>query len=176
MFENTKDFKRVIVSGPQRSGTRIVSKAICYDTNKEYIDEQDIAFFDIRLLQWYLMKENVVIQCPAICHKLHEIAVESTLVVIVKRPINDIVNSEIRVGWPEVSRQTELAKYGYSAGIISKIKYDYWDNYQKSRMQMAFTEFKYNDIVGHPLYIAERRHFNWEQTTNEDADSSLISV
>lgn len=49
MFEHLKAYKRIVVSGPQRSGTRIVAKAVAQDTNKSFIDEVDIAVHDFRL-------------------------------------------------------------------------------------------------------------------------------
>jgi hypothetical protein len=165
MFENIKDFNNIVVSGPQRSGTRIVSKAISSDINKEYIDEKEINFHDFRLLEYYLLKGNVVIQCPGLCHKLHEISTLSTLIVLVRRPVEEILKSEHRVGWTDLSRNQELYKYGYSSGIISKVKYEYWDKVQKFNLKVLCSEFDFHTIVGHPLYISDRNSFKWDQTS-----------
>lgn len=166
MFENIKNFERIVVSGPQRSGTRIVAKAIAYDTGKVYIDEADVNYHDFRLLQWHLMRSNVVIQCPALCHKLHEIPLNSTLIVMVRRPIDEIINSQNRVKWSEEANKLELAKYGYSSGIISRIKYEYWDNYQKQILGQSGVTFDYHNLEGHPLFIAPelRPTFRHDQT------------
>lgn len=166
MFENTKDFERVVVSGPQRSGTRIVAKAIAYDTSKTFIDEADINYHDFRLLQWYLMQTNVVIQCPGLCHKLHEISLNSTLIVMVKRPIDEIINSQNRIKWLDEANKLELAKYGYSSGIISRIKYEYWNRYQKQILGQSGAEVRYHDLEGHPLFIPSelRATFRHDQT------------
>lgn len=166
MFDNIKDFKRIVISGPQRSGTRIIAKAIAMDTEKTYIDEKEINFHDFRLLEWYLHKDNVVIQCPGLCHKLHEISTNLTLILLVRRPVEEIIASENRIGWPDISRNQELSKYGYSTGIISRIKYEFWDTYQKSLLGDKAGEFNYNDIKKHPLFIEDRKIFKWDQTVN----------
>jgi len=166
MFENIKDFKCIVVSGPQRSGTRIVAKAIAFDTDKTYIDEKDINFHDFRLLEWYLRKDNVVIQCPGLCHLLHRISDSFTLIVIVRRSIDEIISSEARIGWSELSMQNELYKYGYSSGVISRIKYEFWDTFQKPLLGNRGAEVNYNDLrdKNHPLFISDRNHFKWDQT------------
>jgi len=164
MFENTSDFKRIVVSGPQRSGTRIVAKAISMDTRKTYIDEKEINFHDFRLLEWYLTKNNVVIQCPGLCHKLHEINDSLTLIVLVRRSIEEILRSEERICWAEESNFQELYKYGYSSGVISRIKYEFWDNVQKTLLGNRAAEVNYCDLVRHPLYIKNRTHFRYDQT------------
>lgn len=58
----------------------------------------------------------------------------------------------------------ELYKYGYSTGIISRIKYEFWDTYQKDVLDYRCGEFSYNDLESHPLFIRERGMFAWNQT------------
>jgi len=162
MYESLKEFSNIIVSGPQRSGTRIAAKIIAADTDKEYVDEKYINFHDFRLLEWYLDKGNTVVQCPGLSHLLHLISVPSTLVLMVTRPINEILASESR-SWSEKSREIELIKYGYTGGIISEIKYDFWFKYQKQRLMNA-REVKYHNLEQHPLFIKDRKTFRWDQT------------
>jgi len=165
MFENIKDFKHIIVSGPQRSGTRILAKIISHDTGKDYIDEKDINFHDFRLLRYYLQRDNIVVQCPSLCHKLHEIYTESTIIIMVRRPIDEIINSERRLNWADSpGGMQELFKYGCSQGVISRIKYEYWDSFQKPSLGPMAVDFNYHDLKDHPLFIKERVNFAWDQT------------
>src|SRR4030067_677868 len=163
MFEHVALFNNVVISGPQRSDTRIAAKIVAADINKTFIDEKEINFHDFRLLEWYLQKNNVVIQCPALCHKLHEIKSPSTLIVIVRRPVEEILDSERRK-WDEVSRLQELYKYGYSEGIISRIKYEYWDTVQKPILGDRAGEINFHELSTHQLYIDNRSEFKWDQT------------
>ena len=164
MFENARTFERVFVSGPQRSGTRIVAKAIAYDTGYDYVDEKEVTFHDFKLLEHYLGKNKVVIQCPGLCHKLHWVTDKNTIVVMVIRPIDEIEASEKRIGWSQVDRLAELSKYGYTEGIISKIKYDYWKTVQKPILGDRATEIVYHGLTEHPLFIKDRKGFEWNQT------------
>jgi len=164
MFEALKEFNSIVVSGPQRSGTRFVAKVITHDTGKIYIDEKEINFHDFRLLDWYLQQGNVVIQCPALCHMLHYITNESVLVIVVRRPVEEIEESERKIGWPEISRFQELYKYGCSEGIISRIKYAFWDKVQKPILLDRGREINYHDLTTHELFIENHESFEWDQT------------
>ena len=164
MYEALKDFNSIVVSGPQRSGTRITAKIIAVDTSKNYIDEQDIAAHDFRLLEYYLNQGNVVIQCPALCHLLHYIKTESTLVIVVYRNIEDIITSEARI-WKSENEKIELFKYGYSSGIISRIKYNFWEKVQKPILGEMARDINYTQLEKHPLFIKDRKDFKWNQTT-----------
>ena len=163
MYGALVSFKNIVISGPQRSGTRIAAKIVAHDTGKTYIDEVEINNHDFRLLEYYLRKGNVVVQCPALCHMLHYITVPSTLVIVVRRPIVDIINSERRINWTEEARLQELYKYGFSEGIISKIKYDFWDKYQKAMITDA-RDIDYHSLSKHKMFVAKREHFRWDQT------------
>ncbi len=163
MFETLKEFSNIVISGPQRSGTRIAAKIVAKDAKKIYIDEKDINYHDFRLLEWYLDRKNVVIQCPGLCHLLHRITTSSTLIIMIVRPIEEILSSEDRC-WNDQSKFNELYKYGYSNGIISKIKYNFWDTHQKLILNERAREINYHYLKKHPLFIKDRKNFRWDQT------------
>jgi len=163
MFKHLKKSSNIIISGPQRSGTRIAAKIMVKDTGKSYIDEKYINFHDFRLLQYYLQKGQVVIQCPGLCHMLHGIEREDTLVIVVRRNIDDIIASEQRI-WDKDSERIELIKYGYTDGIISEIKYNFWSNIQRPILGKRAKEINFNDLEEHPLFIKDRKDFRWNQT------------
>jgi hypothetical protein len=163
MFKPLEKFNNIVVSGPQRSGTRIAAKIIANDTGKVYIDERDIDCHDFRLLEWHLQQGNVVIQCPGLCHLLHYITDVSTLVIVVRRPIEEIISSEHR-HWSKEAEKIELLKYGCSNGIISRIKYDFWDKVQKAILSERAREVNYHSLSTHSLFIKDRKGFRWNQT------------
>ena len=163
MFETLKEFSNIVISGPQRSGTRIAARIVAEDAKKIYVDEKDLNYHDFRLLEWYLDRGNVVIQCPGLCHLLHRITTPSTLIIMTIRPIEEIQASEVRC-WSDQSKLIELYKYGYSNGVISRIKYDFWNNHQKPILNERAREINYQSLERHSLFIKDRKNFRWDQT------------
>ena len=163
MFESLKEFNNIIISGPQRSGTRITAKIIANDTDKTYVDEKYIDFHNLKLLEYFILHGNVVIQCPALCHLLHYINDKDTLIIVVRRPINEIIKSE-RKRWNEDAEKIELLKYGSTGGIISEIKYMFWDFIQKDILKERARDVNYHDLKTHSLFIENREDFRWDQT------------
>ena len=166
MYQTLKNnFKNIVVTGPQRSGTRIATKIIAVDTGKEYIDEKDINFHDFRLLEYYLNEGNVVIQCPGLCHMVHYIKQPATLIIMILRDIDDIISSQNRIGWYKFARLEELHKYGCTEGIISRIKYNFWNTYQKPLLGEKARTIDYEYLKHHPFFVSKqkRKDFTWDQ-------------
>lgn len=169
-------FSKILVTGPQRSGTRIVAKIIAFDNKIRYVDEQE---FDVRdmISLGKLFREDgrMVIQCPALCYCLHDFHylfnLQDLLVVMVIRDIKDIINSQSNIKWTQDKKRTwaryerrELEHYGRKEGIISEVKYKYW---QKQKSQIPnWLEIKYDDLKNHQLFIPKERreNFTWDQT------------
>lgn len=81
-----------------------------------------------------------------------------------RQSIDDIIASEVRINWSHEVRLIELYKYGHSEGIISHVKYDYWDRVQKLQMKVSYVNFNYESLKDHPEFVTERKHFKWNQT------------
>lgn len=164
MFEHLGHFDKVLVAGPQRSGTRICAKAIAHDTKLKYIDER--TFGGVSREQFekvFNSSHNVVIQCPAMSHCIEEFDAVDVAILFMHRDIDDIIASQERIGWP--CEKAQLAKYGLDEGIISKVRYAHWENYQKPLIQNAF-DIMYTDLESHPLWVPkeQREDFKWQQT------------
>ncbi len=169
MFEYLLPFAPIVVTGPQRSGTRIISKMIAYDIGYKFVDERDIGNDRMDLLEKYLRIGKVVVQCPAMMNRITELRFPNILIAVVQRQIKDIVASEKRIGWDGVLKEKELKKYGYTSGVISSIKYKYFNDVQKAiltKQSMAYTEIRYDIIKDHPLFIPTEKRigFAWDQT------------
>lgn len=154
----------ILVSGPQRSGTRIASQMIAMDTGHTYVDEIDISGDDPALLKQVLtIYPTAAIHCPAMSHMLHLFARPDTLVVFMMRDIDAIIASQKRIKWTGKSR--EMKKYGKKKGVISEIKYEAWE--QQKKQIPHWIELRYTDLSQHQMWKEkdERQNFKWYQTS-----------
>jgi hypothetical protein len=159
MFEKFTEFEKVFVTGPQRSGTRICAKMIAADTGFKYVDEEDFNMDSLYVLLSILYaKKRCVVHCPVLCRYIHFFASPRNAIVLLRRDIKEIIRSQRRIKWSR--EKLELLRYDLGEGIISEVKYEYWDKVQKARIKNAF-EIKYDSLKSHPLWIEkkERRNF-----------------
>lgn len=164
MFENLAIFEKILVAGPQRSGTRICAKMIAEDTGLRFIDEKRISGTNVTALKRFLNSlESVVIQCPGLCYCVHEFSSPTTAIVLMRRAIVDILVSQERIKWG--NGKDMLVFYGLQEGTISEIKYDFWDKKQKQFIDYPF-EVWYESLSAHPLWVPKkkRKNFRWDQT------------
>jgi len=160
-------FNKFLVTGPQRSGTRIMAKMISYDNNIRYVSEQEIKIRNIEKVERFLkQEERLVIQCPGLCHRIHEFSREDTLIVMMIRNVEDIIRSQKRIKWGKFEKK-ELEYYGKTKGVISKVKYEQWEK-QKEQI-INWIEIDYDSLKDHPLFIPkeERKNFRWNQTERD---------
>lgn len=163
MFSHLSKYNRILVTGPQRSGTRICAKMIAYDTTFSYIDEADSSTGDIAIFKRsFSSHHNSIFHCPGMCYIIEQFSYPDTLIILIHRPISDILKSQLRIKWDD---SPELKKYNVNACTISRTKYDHWDNHQKQLIQ-NYLEIDYSSLSQHPLWIpsAKRTNFLWNQT------------
>ena len=91
MFE---EFQHVLVTGPQRSGTRIAAKILACDTGYRYVDETEIHTDSLYALSILLVPdgpERLVVQCPALCRDIHFFGERDDVqIVMMRRSLADI--------------------------------------------------------------------------------------
>lgn len=158
------DYSKILVTGPQRSGTRIVAKMIAHDNDIRYVSEQEVRIRSNRKTNNILaLDERLVIQCPGLCHCIEQFSSGTVLIAMVIRNVEDIVASQSRIGWTRYQAR-ELRQYGLESGVISKVRYEYWERQKK--LITNWIEIKYEDLKDHPLFIPkkERGKFKWNQT------------
>lgn len=163
-------FSKILVTGPQRSGTRIGAKIIAYETGHTYIDENEFEINNCLLFKEMLSKHNVVLQCPGMCYNIHSYSDEDTLIILMVRAIADIIESEERIGWrtgpyseyENYGIRRKVAKYyrGRNLKPISEIKYKFWNDYQKERIK-HYVELDYEFLNSHPLWVSKKERNNW---------------
>jgi hypothetical protein len=160
MFEFLSGFNKILVTGPQRSGTTICGKMIAQDLGMKYVDEDTFKVFDIDLFEDLINdSERLVIQCPGLCHIIHLYGRGNIAIVFMKRDIKDIIASQERIHWPK--EKGELTKYEKTEGIISKVKYDFWHFHQKDKINFQF-EIEYSSLKSHPLWIPKDKRINFK--------------
>lgn len=168
MFEHLNTKRNILVTGCQRSGTRLVAKAIAQDTGFEYVDETFLVKVkpdgkaNEKKLRWWNSKfGRAVFQAPQLSHKADKFN-KNLFVVWVKRNPKDVRASMERIDWK--CEGTELENYGLTEGDIIKVKNDEWEN-QKAKLNGNYLEVNYEDMKDHPLFLKDRKDFKWFQTT-----------
>lgn len=166
MFEHLKDKRNILVTGCQRSGTRLVAKAIALDTGHEYVDEtvfQPIKLNgkanEAKVRWWNRYFAKCVFQAPQLsakCDTFH-----GMFVVWVRRDPVQVRASMSRIDWK--FEKTELDNYGLADGDIIKIKNDMWEN-QKKNLEGRYLEVNYDDLKAHQLWCENHEKFKWWQT------------
>jgi len=162
MFENLKKYNKILVTGPQRSGTRIAAKIIALDTDYAYIDEEEFKVSNLDQLKEILKRKKIVVQCPGVSAWIQKFSADDTLIVFMKRDAEDILASQKRINWQQ---KTEVSKYNKSGGIISLIKYNEWEGRQRPIIK-HWLELEYESLVKHSLWIPKekRTNFKYDQT------------
>jgi len=160
-LDDLKNYSRVIVTGPQRSGTTIASHIIACDLEYKHIDERQVDVRSMSKLFKVLEDTNIVVQGPCFCSQVAWIDTPDTIIIMMKRDINDIVESETRISWDEEKK--ELSNYFKENGVISAVRYEMWDKYQKPNMKVPFLELSYESLKEHPLWIEKPARSNFDR-------------
>jgi len=179
VFEKLESHTKILVSGPQRSGTRICSVMIAADFGLERIDEIQVPqlFEPGQELEHVTAlveeRDGFVLHCPTFSRWLHEVS--GVAVVLTQRAIADIIKSERRINWRKGRQEIEYARYGYwrwrkTKGLertfkpISQIKYEFWESTQKKAIE-NYLEIEYESLSKHSLWVPpqDRKNFGWNQ-------------
>jgi hypothetical protein len=165
MFENLAVHKKIVVTGPQRSGTRIGAKMIAADTGYQFVDEAEFLIKDSDLFREFLQRDGVVVQAPHMLKDVVDDPPPGILIVLMRRDLDQIHASASRIRWAEEfgGNTTELKKFGLTEGDSAAVKYDYWDSHEKS---VPFVEVPYESLRAHPMYVPDeqRKSFGHWQT------------
>lgn len=173
MFQQLDGFGRIMVTGPQRSGTRFAARAIAKELRMHYMDEEDFVFDNREHLERELRKYliPVVVQCPGLMHVIHEYDNLDTCIVVMLREKNDIRKSMKRIGWQyeeyekQKYAQTWLNDVPPEVEDIVDLKYYIWENRQKNLIH-NYQEIQYESLQSNLLWKPEeeRKHFGPHQT------------
>lgn len=167
-----KLYKKIVVTGPQRSGTTIAAKIIAAELNYQLIMEE--TFREDNLIDFtasIIENEFCVIQAPALASIIHLLKKPEIAVVFMMRPVEDIIASESRINWLDKHDSVEKNKYFRfdSPEPISLLKQSVWKTYQKNMLKERAFELEYNSLQTHSLWVPGelRKSFHSRQTEIE---------
>lgn len=163
----------VIVTGSERSGTRLGCKILASETGRVRVEEEcwveknlwwphvtDLkarmeAFIEGRA-PWEPIKP-CTIHAPTLFRWIVPLdRLPQVAVVVMRRPMEDIEKSRkenTKVGLSQEDLLKRLGWYDKKKGVISKIQYDFWENKQKSKMEHAF-ELEYDSMKTHKFWVS----------------------
>lgn len=160
-LDELRKFPKIIVSGPQRSGTTfacaVLQEELGYDKiHMPYSDRK-------RCKQWIDELDRVLIHGPGMAHALVWLTEmkDDVAVVWMKRKVEDIIASERRIGWAFEAHELSQYHLKPNHGPISKVKYHFWDKVQRHLIKNKF-EVEYESLKDHPLWVDkdQRRKFD----------------
>jgi hypothetical protein len=173
-----EDIKKIIVTGPERAGTRIAAKMFATDLKYDYVDEIDFKYFRVPLFNKITEQfNNFVAQGPLMAPYLNSLPKDITIIFMI-RPIKDILASHKRIydikdGWNEKTQNQRMRTAFKNDerinwdGRNSEIKYELWEKIQKPTLSHNIIELEYGSLEGHSLWLAKpkREKFLPHQTT-----------
>ena len=195
--EGFKKYDRIVVTGPQRSGTRIAAKIIADIIRWSWFNEQEITYrgqgHDERYFYWVNdpERQSTVLQCPKISHACH-LTPKSTLVVFMLRDVQEILESDAHrmksfqrhqkttgkvfsVSSVFTDKRKQYSKLFYDSKELSleetpQAVYDVWNNIQKKE-DFNWYELDYTLLEQHELWIHQatrRAQFTFGTQTKLD--------
>lgn len=162
MFEELADYKNILVTGCQRSGTTIASKMIAKDLGYTFVDEADFDVYVDHVFATLLKNDRKqVIQCPAMFKLCCGIQRDDTIVVFMDRDFEDVYASEKRICWSGEGQ--ELKRLGKDGKKSCELKWDYF----KEHKPKHYTVLPYESLSDHPMWVDKknRKHFSAKQTS-----------
>jgi hypothetical protein len=160
-------YRRIIVSGPQRSGTTIAMRCLANDLGFRPVVEEKFNASNIVGFFYCLQEMDIVIQCPEMSFILGEMCEQDMCVVYMIRDEEEIKASEKRVDWDFRMRQVNRY-FSYDEAGVNEIKYKAWKEFQQPKLEGRGFELEYSSIKEHPLWICRRKKFHSRQTMNHE--------
>lgn len=159
-----REYKRIFVTGPHRSGTTIAARIIAHDTGHDLVLEDEFTCSNRAQIAAFLHAGYgpQVIQCPFLAHEIHDleyiydIDMGECLVVMMHRYRRDIIESEQRspVDFERVAigrRQRYHAKTGHPSDIV----YEAWMD--QCRVIPHAMDLAYESLKDHPLWVKDHK-------------------
>jgi len=141
----------IIVTGPQRAGSRIASYILAQEIGGVFVDE-----LDYRLP----LPPNAVVQAPFLLKAVVELShiIPNVKFAFMHRPIKDIVKSMERIQWYQ-DYTTDPDFY------LNYVKhcYEYIDLLKRTLRKDQWFDIQYDSLKTHPLFVQDRTGFTVKQ-------------
>ena len=181
-----KGHKRIIIVGPQRSGTTFTSRALAKTLKFKNIDEDRFDVRDINLFRDVIKQENIVVQAPAMTCRIQTLVGKDDLVVFMRRKWSDIVKGVHRKNgflsnWIMMNTMFDVERYNFCEYDLNCAKifdeyvkkdtpyltayYSMWKHYQ-SKVISNCIALDYESMKSHPMWLDkdQRKDFSDKQT------------
>lgn len=168
MFEHLNSYSRIVVTGPLRSGTTITTYMIAADTGHRAIDEGEYGAVVSRFRDC-LVEENIVVQAPIMFYEVMENPPAETLVVFMRRSIDEINASRERVSWQssragsinhpagfiEINKQINVPHRSdqYWANDPQNSPYMIYERWDSGKKPSNFLEVEYSSLADHHMWV-----------------------
>jgi hypothetical protein len=171
LVERLRGYRSVLVVGPQRAGTTIAARMLAGGLGIPFLDERDVAGdLGQRIDELRHRKTASVVQCPAWTWACHELGGRGIGVVLLRRAVEEVIDSQERIRWTRRCQPQELWRYGLTSGVIAEVKYRAWDEHQRRALGEHAHELPYAALAENPLWLAAhlRKDFHAKQTSLEE--------
>lgn len=173
LVEVVGQYRLVVVSGCQRSGTHIMAKILAHELDWECIPDHDYdADNPDEWANLVLYRQHITIHCPHMTHLLHLVP-DDVAVVYMLRPADEIEASFKRVNPGQKSCCSDRQMLFYqTSGISGKVtgkawtivRNTYWEFRQRVILGERGYSFQYHDLEEHPLFVKNREGWTMNQT------------
>ena len=157
-------YKKIVVTGPHRSGTTISAKIIANILKYKFVNEFEYDGNDpMKFMGLFMNDIPMVIQNTSFLRDMHLLGLDS--VVLVKRKKRDILKSyesSLRFGneskgniFASINNKAKnviLNHFGYKSGCIPDILYKHFEENNKN-----YYTVNYSDLRGHALFVGRDR-------------------
>jgi len=169
ILKEVQNYKKIIVTGPQRSGTTFAAYALAKDLQLKFFKETTFGNENIIKFRHIIYTENeFVIQCPGMVHHLPElISYKDLKIIVLDRNINDIIKSQIKIGWEwEYAEKIKFLPFKDKINLnrpIADIKYEF----------IKQCEEEHENEVLHLDYESMKNHSLWIKPENRTHDQRM---
>ena len=180
-----RKFKCIIVVGPNRTGTTFFSKYISDSLNYQLVDEEIHRYSDSIFNFLLNSRKKRVFQAPGYMCASHHFSDDETLIVVMKRDLDEIIASSLRIrgnlsedrinsGFEKVLSRYRRFVPNYLLdlyipspvvlGSSAVFRYAVWENYGKKHTK-NFVEIDYSDLCSLDTFVSKqaRQKFSAKQ-------------
>jgi hypothetical protein len=181
-----KGYDRIVIVGPQRSGTTFTSQALSETLSFRNVDEGEFDVRNVELFKNIFREKNIVVQAPAMTCRIQKFVGEKDLVIFMVRKWSDIVKSLYKKNgrisnWIIMDTLYDVEKFYFTEYDSNAEKfynnhvdrdsyyldayYKMWKHYQKDIIPNAIS-LEYESMKNHPTWIDKkhRKNFHEKQT------------
>lgn len=158
---------KIVVLGPQRSGSTFISHCLAKSFSAKHIDEMefDVYFLDVFFKIAEHSGDSWVAHAPGLFPDMFKILdrIPDATFAIVKRDIGEIENSQKRIDLNLEYEKRRLFISNNNQSPVASIKYFYWNKWKK--YLPSWVEYDYRDFENHPFWVppSHRKNFKPKQ-------------